>query len=51
MSQPWGLVTEIGGAALWRRFSQNALHRSKQRSRIFPRDPNFRQKLQAHFLI
>ena len=39
-----GLVTEIGGATLWRWLSSNALCPWQHRSWIFPRDPHFAAK-------
>jgi len=39
-----GIVAEISGTTIWRWLSEDAIRPWKQRSWIFPRDPNFEEK-------
>ena len=39
-----GIVAEISGTTIWRWLSEDAIRPWKQRSWIFPRDPNFKEK-------
>ena len=39
-----GIVAEISGTTIWRWLSEDAIRPWKQRSWIFPRDPNFEKK-------